>query len=992
MSIPARLTALKSAMDEFYSTVIDKAQRNRSKAQMGGNADTLDGMTPDQVRAKLMEPVQAHMDDTNNPHKLDGDRFGYYTAAQEQTLINSLLPVTSDVPFSFYGDTEYIPPGVYGSYESGTTTQRTNAGALLLEDNGTLVWLRNGTDGNTRGVYYSYLRNAPTSIDMAGMINTNTPYRPSIVPAGQKVAYLLPCTEEVIIGRLGGATDNSLGDWIVMLTNGTLDATKHVGCIVPANGFIQPYNHFPERDLYSNVPRGVIFNDQVLFVVDNQIPDNNHPLSFAMYTVPLTNLINGAWVNPVRITGWRRRVGEVMTVTDDLVLYNKRLSGNAADKAAITYSGVGVTRHRTGGNWPILYVKSSPDRKTISLATGIYTDVIYGNGVLTVTNAMICVEFSSAKTIDMTPYESDPAWVRTLDTSWQKGGRALSNFELADYYFWGGDNAWSWATSEKGDLFYVNHSIAGVEVNWLGRLIWPAGQAPNYAARLGYGVATTLGETRQRVWPRFGSPIGSCITAMFMPTDASLVAFSFGGSRSGFNDWMGSKCAILGSPNYLYSSYMGNQWYGYPPNSDRTRVDDLGLGIGVNEIYMPVIESDSSGQRIHQARYWMDGNSYYSAPGRRQGAANIDGNLNRTGSVALSNACFNDVRQQVINWVNANIPASEGVMINDPIGRVHIEVVVPQRFTDVPPIIYALVAYKNAFADVIAFRGDITSGNRANVQGMVLGKMYYRSRAFSTVISCIQQDIMAWVGPAVIHRWDTAYFLAISPVHRAFVTGNALNSLLSMKYYPDRDALEVQSVSGWNPQVSYLGYMSSPAQGVMFTYSDGVTYANWDDGTKLLYRSLGRDRTAEYDAIPNKQHDLIWNDKGSFKVMIAQKLVTGWTVYFSAATDCMVDGRYAQIPAMTYNLNSATDANKTFHVWAVWSGNGLAYSITTDTAKPSANCLYLGNFITDANGLKSVNVSKNIAVGGYLISPDDRGGAVPVTSGTPDAYGRLNWT
>ncbi|MNV71414.1 hypothetical protein D3C71_1644320 [compost metagenome] len=127
-------------------------------------------------------------------------------------------------------------------------------------------------------------------------------------------------------------------------------------------------------------------------------------------------------------------------------------------------------------------------------------------------------------------------------------------------------------------------------------------------------------------------------------------------------------------------------------------------------------------------------------------------------------------------------------------------------------------------------------------------------------------------------------------------------------------------------------------------------------------------------------------------IMISQRVVSAWTVYFSDETPAMLDGYYKPVKPFNYNLNPATDGNKTFHVWLVRVGDELQYKINdTTTVAPPAPALYLGYFTTISTGLNSINIQKHVAVDGYMVSPEDRGSSIAVTSGTPNSYGRLNW-
>lgn len=119
---------------------------------------------------------------------------------------------------SRYGTYSYLPIPAQGNYPAAGIGGGTAVGEM--EDDGTFVLLRNGGDAISRGVYYAYCKFTSDG-KIAKFIPTTMEYAPAGLPVGARVDLVNRGSEGVFAMR------DTLGNKYLVLTNGTMDFTKH---------------------------------------------------------------------------------------------------------------------------------------------------------------------------------------------------------------------------------------------------------------------------------------------------------------------------------------------------------------------------------------------------------------------------------------------------------------------------------------------------------------------------------------------------------------------------------------------------------------------------------------------------------------------------------------------------------------------------------------------------------------------------------------------
>lgn len=131
-----------------------------------------------------------------------------------------------------YGGNSYLPVPVQGEYGQAGDNRSSLALVGLVEPDNKLVVLRNGQDGFGSGVYYWYC-DVLSDGSIANYVSTATKYHPKYL---KDKGY-----EDIEVNRIYRGSEDcfaaimSDGTPHIILTNGTMDMSKHVGCRIDAH-------------------------------------------------------------------------------------------------------------------------------------------------------------------------------------------------------------------------------------------------------------------------------------------------------------------------------------------------------------------------------------------------------------------------------------------------------------------------------------------------------------------------------------------------------------------------------------------------------------------------------------------------------------------------------------------------------------------------------------------------------------------------------------
>ena len=224
---------------------------------------------------------------------LNGDKFKQVAyGCNDIDMMFSLLGI------SRFGTQSYLPPGVAGSFEGASRRNTERNVPIVVEDDGLVTLLRNSTNGQWNGAYYSYYTVADSGA-LTSYRPTNTRYLPKFLP-NHKPVSVSRGSEGVFLGM---ATPNAGGADIpfIALTSGTLNQDLHIGCVLTG---------WTPTDLRRTV--SVIDGDFVyLFYWDTA------GIQISVWKIAIADIRANQSVTPTAITGWTTTRSWAPTVSNN---------------------------------------------------------------------------------------------------------------------------------------------------------------------------------------------------------------------------------------------------------------------------------------------------------------------------------------------------------------------------------------------------------------------------------------------------------------------------------------------------------------------------------------------------------------------------------------------------------------------------------------------------------------------------------------------------
>jgi hypothetical protein len=974
MAKSTAIAAVVKGLSDFKTQFVAALARPANSAKMADTADTLENQSPLVVQNLLTAEVTKHINKLGvNIHKDSPTTLGSYTKSEYDAKLDLLLDTVSGVPFSFYGDREFLPPDITGSFESGSNTTIYGRWALMMEDNGTLMALRPGTDGDSAGVYYSYLRNADTVTTVDDLIMSNTRYSPAYFPSGQIASAILASSQDIIIGILVDATTYVRTGYFISLTNNTMDMSKHTGVVVPLGDIINPTLGGDATSVIMGCPVAYIKNSVVNILIDL---DSEGKHGYRVYQISVANVNAGSWTGVTQVKGWTINRGTAGTITSDDMLLFDTLS-------AI----INITGDPTNYRWPnsgttcTFPLVSSAGRVSVLRQFWLQATPVDLKAAELGSVYLIGFDIPDSKVIDMSAfYNSKPTLNYTSPNALTitGGAAAITGSGSGTVVDWTQGQSINSYYTTKNNQMWLTATTTYVTNRTLYRFQFPDGSDP-LATFFQTKVSQVIGDS---VFGSFGSALTYSIQSHGVIGDGVMTAVNPGRRSDGARMNYAVRATIEGDPTYQYSSVTGNYAFkGFIPTINRNSFYDLGKA--ENLCLDCLNESDSTQYRVSQARFNQ------GSIGTRIATINTD--LSSSGTVSCPQAVLDSLTSQMnallaSKSISLYPYANSGVSGSAP---QLLELVVPQVYTDMPAFVHG--GYIRSDQVAYQFVCSVTfTGTRDNITGATL-----------TAASYVEAKITVSVdSPGLYAHYGSSGNCAIRRVTNGFMVG--LMSTTRFRLVGDDQGVQalLQYTGGawtfnqggwwtyWSTAPS--GWFNFPTRGLYFSQCSENQHGAIDDGTKILGIQV-----ATTALVSTTLDTLYGNLSDSTKTIIlaSQKTVSAWTVYFADYAPCMLDGSYVVINPLTYNLNSSSDGNKTFYVWVVKKSGVISYQIVdSNPAAPVADsALYLGYFTTGDIGLLLVSCEKKVAVGGYVLARTSQGTAIPLTSGTPNAYGRLNW-
>lgn len=871
-------------------------------------------------------------------------------------------------PISVYGDLSWLPPEVSGSFEGAGMVSGNQASFSLLEDDGTLIGLRTGTNGTSRGLYYWNLPNAEDRIDSAPPNRMNLRYAPPARPAGFECLSTITSDPEVIVG---GGYGNATYDGFVSLTNGTLDVSKHYTgyfnwTSIAANA-LDPMTSACVAGNYV-----YMFVPSVLQMTVPQGPEIHDPHEILVYRVPVSQITAGGAITWERVTVWNTTgLWGAMGSNTNIRLANAMTSANPANKPLVLHNNpvwfATLAPIWSGRRTHCTVNPASPNQIRLSIQHNVWTQIANGASVMPpVTYSVLLNLASKTATVE------DGAAYLTQVSPDQNTVSIEGNIVTSVVRFFGwGNLVGNWHSNtlvtERGYLLTRGTGNQPDETNY-----YLQAQITNFVSRY-ESLRINKREVRLITGVRDNIKVGSDFSNGAMnPRLLPGLNVLFQGTQTRYTNLFSygncKRLTLTGAPTYDYKTINSGTIKGWAPNGTRIElVPEPKIG---KSVFISRTASDGT--------IACDASIAYGPSADVSSGTAIDANRNITGNLTWSAAEGN----------NTALAVARNALGKSNIYQYSWMMYIPQD-PGIPVLM--VVSASTPRDDAVGFRSTIAlaelnySGARSgNIAGYTLKRVIDKAMYDKMPGGAyLQYETMA--GLQSFKCADGTYLLSIGcpPVLQAYGGQTGAHWYAAVK--PGTKTIEDATVKlyahGYYPTAANPSGFVHPSYGLcMMDWATNVANFN-----SILAINVVAATYAEFVA---------WNVKQKL-VLGAQEVEQGWLVYFTADTTAFLAGREYTLPSGNIDLRNVTanPANKTFYVYVRLVSTGIEYFITTETLAPTMTMMYIGKITTSTTQISTIEITKKIRVDTFELSPAHIGSAIPIGVGVPSQVGDFSgWT
>lgn len=853
-----------------------------------------------------------------------------------------LLDIVSLIPISHYGTHNYLPAGVSGDFNGAAENPSQRRNKVLLENDGTLVLLRAGTNGSVEGLFYSYLSNALAVTDLNRTVNTGRQYKPDYFGNNRTAFGLYNTDSSILLGRYFDSSNSSTG-WFISITNGTLDDTQHNGFFLNAYTDIAPEG---------GVEYAMMAEDGSIYVFS--VDNSNNEFNLIVVRV-VFNLSNRTYT-ATRITGWSTKTfyNTTYSAQNNIVVTKKVSSSNIAEKPYMLIpSGlIGLGVYMTSID---LCVAQQPGTQNFRFR-------VNGDAWATMSTYNTRPQHSYSFNFNMSTKQC------TLDSGNDIGSNAAP-FVVTNT----GSQLIATGNVLNTDILYNHGGARNIYSSYyyldIGTVFCTA--SPNlseplliekatYPSQSIYNMlnvravsASALG--RGSVGPSFGSAVGSYINGVELLPGNSTKQFT---RSSGTGAFRPSYAVHDSSPSFTFKSLSLGTLKGYEPTAERDFIADTVN----NRIF---ISSVVGSNVTTNGGVFMVGSRYSQS-------LSFDKRGVGSGTISVTESVL-------VNFRNSEYSKVAAAWNLSPSATRDMTLFVPQQ-SDIPAFVMlsTITTGNRNYIRIAEVNVNTRSGNisnisfKRNVIENVYGESFTPNGAGSIATSSVG---------LTIYDAGSFYFIGGSDPLTHPTIGNTSTHQFRATVSKSTAQFDNFIISG--SHASYeQGIQPTALPGIGFGYFQALDYSN-----KMIFQKCGT-TLAEFNA---------WTAQGAPINVVSQDVAQGFVVYFNEETPVMLSGKSFTMPVGSIDLRTVkvNPANSTFHIYVRMNQGIAEYFISSEIISESGssayNVFWIGTIKTDSIQISTISVFKRSRLDVFGASLDAAGSSFPVSYGLPSGNGTINW-
>lgn len=882
--------------------------------------------------------------------------YPYYKRQDVQDILDML-------PISRIGEMDYLPLNISGSFRGATSyANNKRIQPTIIEDDGTAVIIRAGTNGSSWDFYYSYIRNIRniSTLSQADIVQTNTPYKPSYFTNGQYIDQFYGTNGYELLWYK--TIDNSNTErYSIVLTNSSFNEVGHQSTQLLVSQFP---NFYPS---YAHVVGTLVY----MWGWDSTVYTNGGR-ALLLYTIPVSSIRAGTTTGFTQVTGFNGKtlLNQSYTNATYASFYNSYVSTNPADQSLFVHSGPMWTVEQYDFDNTNLMACANSSGTQVRIAffpTYRFSGPLSYSGVMM--NAYSMVYNISTKTFT---YDSTSLGQITV-TATNNASNTETIYTQNNPY---SVDAWNWRgydTGYLGNCGTICQANDGFTVATRSRWTSDASyginkfKVNNFTSQfdsIKMNARTTSELSQLRALPTYGSAVGEDMTGLrLISKDRVIVAAA--GTYDGVtqSDYDNNIVSDIGTDtNFTYQSIINGTVTGYAPQTYRkfapnsnfkfsgliSLVDASGNVTAHGSSFFEMLPSKVGGLNLNPDTLEFDGGTCTIDPAVIQTLKNA--------AASAAGVSLASTAQAAVYYVPDTSYCNSMVVVMN-----------HDSVNSVGTTIYAEVNLSVSVA----------SGNTAITGGTIINT----HKAIRNDVSNIYTNNMARQPGIIAAKYSGFNYVGVVSGSYYRVPGDNRGSMMMSKF---KSGGIVSTRYEDSYYLSTWAYVPGVLPNVGFGYYDG-TLERTDYQTKLVFSLIGTTE-AQMDALIARTETV-----QRLVAVLSQEVPEGFSVYFTQELPVFLGGFYFKLPIQTIDLKTikANPENTTFYIYISMdrSTAQASYVISESLFPESLTQTFIGTIVTGNVGIESVDTEKVTRFLTYRPSTVKRGSAIPASTGVPSGPG-----